>query len=1023
MAPNLFRRSIAAALEYMRHEQDLPRRSVLEEKRDPDTAYGSGSRDEEAGEKDGVGECLSSRSKENLSSSGHLSGGSREHLSNASRDHLSSGSREHLSNESREDLPRSSRDTFDEESDAESRKVHGQPSISDFASKGHKISFSDAGKSIFSDTGKSSFSDTGATSSGPSSSVNSLLSSITGTGTSAHTDADDHHPPHIVNEHLVAHSEEDDQHDADVSFSSESCFDSAFSFNPSARPQPRVAQDPDKRVSTASSQRTLTAWNTGGFVFPNNSNAEQQQGAPLARLHTTDGNLDVEYEVESEPMPKPTPRPARLGQLAGSLKRRSASMSILLPPMMSPRSPDLESEASSPRLMPTSPPPPLPTRHARFDGSVTDSEGTAPVRKRSRRVPGGLKGKIAAWTAAADHQHRPKKHANREVEPRRSDSPHQQQQQGYPYSHSPASAPALQVHTHLHIPQLPAQTPLMSIAALAPAARDLALGVGKRVEKFYRARSASGAGHEQRPSLGGMRAASSAARAANIGLGLEPVLSALLRPAIPGASGLVFGRALEDPSVPRDMEGWMDETLGVRRCVGLPVFVSRSVRHLERWGGDEEGLFRISGRPSHVSRLRTEFDAGADYDLYEIPPSDLDPHAVSSLFKAYLRQLPETILTRALKGQFDMAMTASDSSNASFDISKLPTSMTSFGESSENMRSLDDALLADIKVLIDQLPQANYNLLHELCHLLRYTTEHAHTTKMPIGNLLLLFCPTLSLSAGFLRCLVEGQDVLFEWGRKPPVEPFLPAPLPQRSIKTSVSTVTGPSASPGPAKHAPSASTSAAPSSIRSIKSPLAISTDPSSPRARAQTTTGSGPPSRASMFFPNLPKRPSISRLFGGGNSNYDLINSAPRESRHSSSSSDSYMTSDDDEQQQQAAYINAKRQTLPPRVTLDIPDGSFAPSLSPTKDAPEPEPESGASSSISTKRPAQTPIADILKSPLTAAVATTAPSTVTATAVSSKTLPPKLGLRLGSSEEADEMGWSRGVLEAAASASLGHR
>jgi hypothetical protein len=47
---------------------------------------------------------------------------------------------------------------------------------------------------------------------------------------------------------------------------------------------------------------------------------------------------------------------------------------------------------------------------------------------------------------------------------------------------------------------------------------------------------------------------------------------------------------------------------------------------------------RISGRPSHVSRLRAEFDAGADYELSEIHPSDLDPHAVSSLFKAYLRE-------------------------------------------------------------------------------------------------------------------------------------------------------------------------------------------------------------------------------------------------------------------------------------------------------------------------------------------------------------------------------------------------
>ncbi|KAG8730496.1 hypothetical protein FRC11_006572 [Ceratobasidium sp. 423] len=122
--------------------------------------------------------------------------------------------------------------------------------------------------------------------------------------------------------------------------------------------------------------------------------------------------------------------------------------------------------------------------------------------------------------------------------------------------------------------------------------------------------------------------------------------------------------------------------------------------------------------------------------------------------------------------------------------------------------------------------------------------------------------------------------------------------------------------------------------------------------------------------------------------------------------------MTSDDD----QAPYNHPKRQTLPPRVSLDIPDGSFAPSLSPTKDAPEAE--SGASSAT-TKRPAQTPIADMFKSPLTAAVPTIAPSTVTATAVSSKTLPPRLGLQLNS-EGADEMGWSRGVLDAATSASL---
>ena len=47
---------------------------------------------------------------------------------------------------------------------------------------------------------------------------------------------------------------------------------------------------------------------------------------------------------------------------------------------------------------------------------------------------------------------------------------------------------------------------------------------------------------------------------------------------------------------------------------------------------------RISGRSSHVAKLRAEFDAGADYDLTECEPGDLDPHAVSSIFKTFLRE-------------------------------------------------------------------------------------------------------------------------------------------------------------------------------------------------------------------------------------------------------------------------------------------------------------------------------------------------------------------------------------------------
>jgi hypothetical protein len=118
-------------------------------------------------------------------------------------------------------------------------------------------------------------------------------------------------------------------------------------------------------------------------------------------------------------------------------------------------------------------------------------------RERQGRRQTGIKGRIAAWTAAAEsngQRKHPRTGGSGDVEPRRSDSPGQQL--GYPYSHSPASAPALQEYTHTHLPPHPAhvQTLLMTIGALAPAARDFPLGVGKRVEKFYRARSANGVG-------------------------------------------------------------------------------------------------------------------------------------------------------------------------------------------------------------------------------------------------------------------------------------------------------------------------------------------------------------------------------------------------------------------------------------------------------------------------------------------------------------------------------------------------
>lgn len=54
-----------------------------------------------------------------------------------------------------------------------------------------------------------------------------------------------------------------------------------------------------------------------------------------------------------------------------------------------------------------------------------------------------------------------------------------------------------------------------------------------------------------------------------------------------------------------------------------------------------------------MHRLKKEFDSGADIDMRQCHPGDLDPHAVAGLFKWYLRDMPSSILTPALSPLFD----------------------------------------------------------------------------------------------------------------------------------------------------------------------------------------------------------------------------------------------------------------------------------------------------------------------------------------------------------------------------------
>ena len=84
----------------------------------------------------------------------------------------------------------------------------------------------------------------------------------------------------------------------------------------------------------------------------------------------------------------------------------------------------------------------------------------------------------------------------------------------------------------------------------------------------------------------------------------------------------------------------------------LPAVVYRCIQYLTaRNAVAEEGIFRLSGSTTVIRALKERFNNEGDVDLLE-DETHYDIHAVASLLKLYLRELPASILTRDLHLDF-----------------------------------------------------------------------------------------------------------------------------------------------------------------------------------------------------------------------------------------------------------------------------------------------------------------------------------------------------------------------------------
>lgn len=171
----------------------------------------------------------------------------------------------------------------------------------------------------------------------------------------------------------------------------------------------------------------------------------------------------------------------------------------------------------------------------------------------------------------------------------------------------------------------------------------------------------------------------------------------------------------------------------VDNSVELPAVVFRCIEYLDAKNAcNEEGIFRLSGSNVVIKQLRERFNTEGDVNLVT-DDQYYDIHAVASLLKLYLRELPTTILTRELHLEF--------------------LAVTELHDLQEKVRALNG--------LVHRLPRANNALLRYLSGFLINIINHADINKMTVRNVGIVFSPTLNIPAPVFALFLQQYDDIF----------------------------------------------------------------------------------------------------------------------------------------------------------------------------------------------------------------------------------------------------------------------
>ncbi|KAF2015971.1 hypothetical protein BU24DRAFT_346195 [Aaosphaeria arxii CBS 175.79] len=166
--------------------------------------------------------------------------------------------------------------------------------------------------------------------------------------------------------------------------------------------------------------------------------------------------------------------------------------------------------------------------------------------------------------------------------------------------------------------------------------------------------------------------------------------------------------------------------------VPLPAVVYRCLEYLKaKKASQEEGIFRLSGSNIVIRGLRERFNSEGDVNL--LGGEYYDVHAVASLLKLYLRELPSSILTRELHLDF--------------------LKVLDMDERSKKIQAFN--------VLVHRLPTVNFELLRAMSSFLIEIIDNAGQNKMTVRNVGIVFAPTLNIPAPLISMFLTDFPDIF----------------------------------------------------------------------------------------------------------------------------------------------------------------------------------------------------------------------------------------------------------------------